>query len=100
MRRWITRAWNAFCIGVGFKESPKHFEGFVWHRHPEPPMVQPPQPLISARERAQRRCSLRRIELVADDSWLNSGPPVRDTEPTETVPAVKMQALHPKRERV
>ena len=62
----------------------------AWSRHffeQRPDLYKPPR--FTAR--------VRRIELVPDDSWLNSGPPERDTESTKTVPAVKMQALHPRR---
>lgn len=102
MPRWLTR----LLIFYGLKDAPKHHEGFVWHRYPDPPVVPAHPPLVSARERAQKRLRFRRVELLPDDSWLtadaHTGPFdqrifERDTD-TVKVPAAVNRQLHPKRE--
>ena len=42
MRRWITRLLDCILIGCGFRETPKHFDAFVWHRTAERPVRKEP----------------------------------------------------------
>lgn len=83
MRRWIMRLWNALCIGLGFKESPKHFEGFVWHRERDTGKLPTVHPVLSSTERA----TFRRVALVPAIDCIPTGPVSREqTEKYKALP--------------
>jgi hypothetical protein len=115
----VKQLWDKFAIWYGWKDAPRHF---IWERYPKQQQIETnvqfpavqiqPVRLVSVRERAQFHKM--RLEVLQDESWLNSKEPVntgsisidkiqtqpveRDTDITLEVPALS-KLIHERYDR-